>query len=431
MTISDLTSLLAGRLGINLFGIDYWATAELEYHVRNAIREFQVLTDYWRSRLRLQVTANDVFYDLHASLIPRTVRDTDILAQVGYHLLEYAGSGPYVSTSQFDIGMVQAALGQQSDRMLGETRLTITSQTLPGPSPTISRMTLNPSVIQIHRAEWQDTQSGQWSLLDRTDDISAFGFSFGWPQHSTIPLAYAVSATPPFQVDLIPPPSAVGILSLLVTTSQGYTGAPATLKLCDDSTFALPWAVMASVLRQDSQSRDFQRADYARQRFEAALGVLKTFPCVLQSWPEGIQQPTSTLFDLDHWQSGWRNRRGAPEQVVLGGRNLVAVSPTPDARYDVPLDCIGNSPASGSSGASFSCADDIVTALVDNAYHAATFKLAGPEFLGTIGSYQAFLAVAQSYASRERAEAINWKQLQGVTELENKQVPYELVTEAR
>src|SRR5208282_5062373 len=96
VSVSGLTTLLAQRLGISLGGADYWVQGELDYHTRNAIREFQVLTGYWRERVSLTTAANTPFYDLYASIVPRTVLDTDILAQAGYALLEYAGSGPYI-----------------------------------------------------------------------------------------------------------------------------------------------------------------------------------------------------------------------------------------------------------------------------------------------------------------------------------------------
>jgi hypothetical protein len=105
----------------------------------------------------------------------------------------------------------------------------------------------------------------------------------------------------------------------------------------------------------------------------------------------------------------------------------MAVSPVPVVAANIALDCIGNSPASvADRTVPFSVAQDIVTALLDNAQHAACFKLAGSEFEGTMGNYRAFLTVAQAYADRDRAQAINWEALRGVTRLENAQVPYEV-----
>ena len=434
VSVSALTPLLAQRLGISLGGADYWVQGELDYHVRNSIREFQVLTGYWRSRLNLVTAAGVPFYDLHAGsspAIPRTVLDTDILAQVGYHLLEYAGTGNFINTGQFSINPVVAALAEQIDRILGETRMVVTDDEWESaPPPPDGRFALNSAILQVHRVEWQDAESELWTLLDRTDDIGASGWDTGWTQNPALPQSYAEATTPPLALDLIPPPLDEGALSILATVSQGYSyvsGSPVSVGLPDDSTWALPWAVLSSVLRQDAQSRDYRRADYAMNRLQSALGVLKTWPCVMQAWPGGIQQLASSLFNLDHWQPGWRNSAGNPQTVAIAGRNLVAVSPVPIGAWNIALDCIGNSPASVADRATpFSVSQDIVTALLDNAQHAACFKLAGAEFEGTMGNYRAFVTVAQAYAARDRAQAINWESLRSVTRLENAQVPYEL-----
>ena len=68
---------------------------------------------------------------------------------------------------------------------------------------------------------------------------------------------------------------------------------------------------------------------------------------------------------------------------------------------------------------------DVVTAILNNAYHLACFKLQGQEFDMTLDMYQDFLTVAEHYADRERAEAIDFEALRGVTKLEEAQRPYE------
>ena len=430
-SINELVTLLAQRLGIILPG-DYWTAAELTYLIRNAIREFQCLTGYWRSRLSFTTAANVPFYDLHRlGVIPLTVTDNDILAQVGYALLEYADVSPFINTGQFSIGNVAAALGEQIDHILGETHLVLTDSEFPvGPPPPAGRFTLATSVLQIHRMDWMDAISKLWTLLNRTDDIQAYGFRNAWTQNPGLPEGYMESATPPLQVDLIPPPINEGAPSMLVTVSQCYTGlgvSPTIMNLPDDVTWALVWATLASVLRQDAQSRDYQRAEYCERRLNGALQLFRSLPCVLQAWPLGLQCEPSTLFGLDHWQHGWRNQTpGAPQVVAVGGRNILAVSPVSDKPYTIAIDAIGNSPGTGSASTNFSVTADIVTALLNNAQHTACFKLAGTEFLGTMGLYQQFLSVAQSYSLRRLAEVIDWEALKGVTMLENLERPYEV-----
>ena len=457
VSINSLVSLLQTRLGDSG---TFWNAAELALYVRQAIREFQVLTNYWRARVDLTTTALSAFYDLHATgAIPYTVEDTDILNQVGYHLLEYDGSQTApINTLQFSINALSAALDQRREEILGESRLVVTEYAgnAPGPPPPSGTIQLSSGVIQIHRVEWLDLSGSTaltwaqlveqwqnlnipwdqlvsgvvWSLVSRTDEIGGYGWSYGWAQTpGAVPTGYSVAAARPFVVQFIPGPTNTGYASILITACNPYTytpGTPQLLGIPDDAAFALPWGIMASMLSQDAQSRDYRRATYAQQRFRQALEVLKTWPCVMNTYPGGIQYPPSTLFALDHWQAGWRNQAPAlPAVVAVAGRNLVACSPVPDQQYLIAMDCVVNSPASGVASANFSMAGDIVTAILDNAYHLAAFKLQGEEWEATMPLYQEFLTCAKENADRERAQSINWEALLGVTAEETAEVPYE------
>ena len=283
------------------------------------------------------------------------------------------------------------------------------------------------SVIQIHRAEWQDSFSGIWGEVHRTDEMSASGWSYQWGQNPAIPTGYSVAVTRPFQMQLIPAPINEGTLEIMATVSNPYVlGAPQTIGIPDDSTFALAWGILASVLAQDAQSRDFRRAAYAANRFRAALNVLKTWPCVMQAYPGGYSQQPITINSLDHWNDGWRNGPPAlPTIVATAGRNLVACCPVPDAAYNIALDCVGNSPASGLDADLFDCPSDIVTAILNGGQHLSSFKMGGQEWEGTMPAYQEFLTVAEAYTSRERAEAVDFKELREVATVENLLTPYE------
>jgi hypothetical protein len=435
VSISILTTLLAQRLGINLAGApNFWGTAELDLYVRQAIREFQVLTAYWRDRPQLVTATNVPFYDLHAlGVIPYTVNDTDILKQVGYHLLEFDGSqSTPINTTQFSLTALTSALDQRREEILGETRLVVQEYAgnAPGPPPGSSRLQLSSGVIQIHRVDWFDTPGNAWHLVNRADEIGGYGWIYQWAQNpADPPRGYSVTLTRPFELAFIPAPSNTGKVSLLITACNpyAYTGSPQLIDIPDDAAYCLPWGILASVLNQDAQSRDYRRATYAAKRFRQALVLLKSWPCVMNSYPGGLEYPPSTLFALDHWLLGWRNQTPAqPSVVAVAGRNLLALSPVPDAAYNIALDCVVNSPASiATRTQDFDMAGDIVTAVLNNAYHLACFKLQGAEFEATMDDYRDFLLVAQANASRERAQSINFEALRGVTNEEDADVPYD------
>jgi hypothetical protein len=428
ITINALVGLLQQRLA-ETTGV-YWAPSELVLYIRQAIREFQVLTGYWRSRIQVSTVASQPFYDLSSAdpQLAYTVTDLNILAQVGYQILE-TGVPPFVSTSQFALATLTDALDQRREELFGETRMVVSEYTPAVGTPANGRVVLPSGVLQVHRADWQDGTTDLWSRLERTDEIGGYGWAFNWPATPGPPQAYSVAVVPPFVLQLIPGPSNSGNLDLLLTECEPYTytGSGQLLGFPDDASFALPWGIMASILSQDSQSRDFQRSGYALARWNMALEILKTYPLVMQV---GIglspQIQPATMQGLDAWLPGWRNQTPAqPTTIAVAGRNLVAMAPIPDTVYNATMDCIVNSPASGSASATVAVPGDIVSALLDNGYHLAVFKMGGEEFTGTLPMYQNFTKTAQKYASRERAEAINFEALRSVTEFENQQMPFE------
>ena len=433
ISINSLVLQLQTRLA-ETTGV-YWDTTELTYYVRQAIREFQVLTGFWRAKIQVPTVANQAFYDLSAAdaKLAYTVNDTDILSQVGAQILE-SDVIPYIITSQFALTALTEALDQRLQELFGETRMVVSEYTPAEGAVANGRITLPSGVLQIHRADWQDGSSGLWTRLERSDEIGGYGWAFNWPSSPSTPQAYSVAVVPPFSLQLIPPPANSGDLDLLLTECDPYiyTGSSQLLGVPDDTTFALPWGILASILSQDSQSRDYQRASYALARWNMALEIFKKYPLVMQvSISLTPQIQPATMQGLDAWNPGWRNLPTAqPTTVAVAGRNLVAMAPIPDAVYNTTMDCIVNSPASGSASTAISVPGDIVSALLDNATHIACFKMGGAEFTATVPMYQNFTKTAEKYASRERAEAINWEALRGVTEYENEQQPYSEETPA-
>jgi hypothetical protein len=432
VSIASLTNLLAQRLGCNLAQQDYWNSAELDLYIRMTMREFQVLTGYWRDRVTLTTAANTPWYDLNAlGIVPFTVQDTGILQQVGYQLLEYSGTqASVINSNQFTLAAVTAAFDQRQEEILGETRLVVTDYpAYSGGPPADGRIPLSSGVIQIHRADWRDTSIGQWGLVSRSDEMGASGWAYGWNLNPAVPRGYTTALTRPFVFQLIPPPIDDGQLDLLVTSCEPYvyTGAPQGIQIPDDASFALPMGILADMFSQDAQGRDYRRADYCLRRFRSALEVLKDFPLIMQAWPGGVQQEPVALFQLDHWQDGWRNATGSPATVANGGRNLLACSPVPSAPGSITLDVVTNSPASlADRTQNFDLAGDVVSGILSGAQHLSCLKMGGAEFEGTFPLYADFLSVAEKNADRLRAQSINWEALRAVAKIENADKPYEM-----
>jgi hypothetical protein len=436
ISLNSLATLLAQRLGI-VSATDFWSIPELVTYLRQAIREFQVLTGFWRSSAQLQAAASTTWYDLSAATptCAYTVLDTDILAQVGYQLLEYSGTqAAFINTQQFSIAQASAALDQRREEILGDTRMVVTDyQPPPFASAPQGRIALANSIIQIHRVDWQDQPSSQWGVIERTDEIQAYGFSYAWPLYSTGALGYSTGVTPPFNLQFIPAPQNGGQLDILATICDPYAfvaGSPVKLGIPDDSTWALAWGVLASMLTQDAQSRDYMRADYALQRFRSALAILKVWPCVLQAKINNLPVQPSPMNAVDNWMPNWRNMAPTtPQAIGVAGRNLLALAPMAPGPQNIALDLIGNSPASLGQYVTLQIPGDIVTALLDNAQHLACFKEGGEEFAATMPLYRNFVNVAEKYVMRQMAEAIDFEALRATTMIENADAPYEVQPE--
>lgn len=440
ITISGLVSLLAARLGVNTSITDYWnyaSGAELELYIRAAIREFQCLTGFWKDQIPFTVAADTAFYDVSTldSSVSYNVTDLNICAQAAYHLLEFVtgSESNFINTDQFVTAALVNALDQRREEMLGRTRMVVTDFQMVSPSLTNGRLTLANSILQVHRFDWQDSVSTLWGTLDRADELAASAWLYQWQNTAALPGAYSSSIAPPFVLQLIPIPVNSGTAEFLATVSNPYAGTPAPggsatiLNLPDDSTWVLTWGILASMLDQDAKSRDYQRAAWARRRFEAGIQVLSGFPLVEQAEIGGVSVNPSSLRQLDLWQPGWRNVTPAePSVVAVGGRNLVAVSPVPDNTYDFTMDVFCNSPASGANNVTIAIPSDIVTAILDNGVHLATFKIGGEQFQQTIGLYKNFLDVAQNYVGRLRAQTINFDSLRDIVFADNANVKYEV-----
>ena len=428
ITINVLVGLLQTRLAESV-GV-YWTAAELALYIRQAIREFQVLSGYWKSRIQLATAANTPFYDLSAAdpQLAYNVTDLDILSQVGFQILE-SGSAPFIATSQFSLATLTNALNQRREEIFGNTRMVVQQYTLAVGPPVDGKIVLPSGSLQVHRADWQDGASSLWTRLERTDEIGAYGWRYNWPSNPGAPEAYSVAVTPPFGVQIVPIPANSGNLDLLMTmcAAYSYTGVAQALNFPDDASYCLPWGILASVLGQDSQSRDYQRAEYALARFNIAVATLKNYPLVMQVNLGASQIQPATMEGLDNWRPGWRSETPAtPEIIAVAGRNLIAMGPVPNGVINATMDCIVNSPASGSAAATIAIPGDIVTALLDNATHLAAFKMGGEEFTATLPMYRNFTTVAEQYASRQRAEAVDFEALRAVTMFENAKVPYEV-----
>src|ERR1019366_1238491 len=119
LTLSDAQNELAARLAdpLNV----QWSTAELSLFLQDALRQYNCLTNFWKTNFSFSNVGPSVW--INFSVLPdsprwRTVTDVDVYTMMEYMLLEPPTGGTWTGTPQFDIGDLQEALQNRRDEII-------------------------------------------------------------------------------------------------------------------------------------------------------------------------------------------------------------------------------------------------------------------------------------------------------------------------
>src|ERR1051326_7040412 len=262
-TFGSLVLALSKRLFDQVAGYPYqfWSQQELRVYLTEALRTWQAATAWFRARDTFTTTPNTLWYDLTVSLangsLAQTVRDSDLVASIQYRLLEPIGI-PWTGTDQFSLADVLGALQRRRDQFLSDTGVFLTHST---PAGGAGRIMLSDLTIDVRRLAWKDSASGQFTYLSREDESTLNAFRVGWSQTPGDPQEYSSSVTPPFVIQIAPPPSASGTLDLLsVDSGSTFDGSGVLVGVPDDFAGYVAWGALADLLHPDLYARDAQRS---------------------------------------------------------------------------------------------------------------------------------------------------------------------------
>jgi hypothetical protein len=116
-----------------------------------------------------------------------------------------------------------------------------------------------------------------------------------------------------------------------------------------------------------------------------------------------VQVWTGSIFDLDAFQIGWQNlAAGVPGFIGLAGRNLIGLSPPPQAGTAALLDVAGNMAIPVNDAAYMQVPMDVISVILDYAQHLASFKMGGDEFASTEQLRSNLVIEAANYNQRIR-----------------------------
>src|ERR1700722_7909292 len=146
---------LAQRLAIDITNdTAFWQNAELGVRIQQALRQFNVLTQTWKTEFVFNNTGPAVWNSL-ATLAGsprlRTITDTYCYVDMEYHLLEPGTGGVWSGTNQFTISDLSQALQRRRDEMLVISACNDVLSTGIPSTPGVSRVLMPDSTLDVPR----------------------------------------------------------------------------------------------------------------------------------------------------------------------------------------------------------------------------------------------------------------------------------------
>lgn len=380
----------------------YWTTAELTYYTWEGLRVFGALTNFWRTRGTITVSAanGSPFYDL-GTLMPtlrtRTWTLTQMVQEVQYMLLENPGgiSGTGMS-GQLTISSILSAIQDARNRFARDAHIPYTYHApVYGTSSGGGLISFPQSSVYVHRVSWQDQASGAWSTLWRDDAWGADKNNPLWTTELGTPQAYSEAELAPLSLQLIPPPLNAGQLDALTVDSltMNLASGSQTFSMPDEWVHAIKYAALSQILSSEGMIKDPVRAQYAESRYQQAVtfaqdarSVIRT---LLGSNPIGVDAANN----IDSSLLYWRNRTGAPTVIGLFYDMLMIAPGIQSTSYTLSLDVSQSAPIPLLTTDFIPVGEELLDSLKNYVCHVAVFKCGGQEFKDTMGGYDEFMGL--------------------------------------
>ncbi len=456
-TLATAQADLAARLYDS--GQQFWPPAELASYIVEALREFNALTSFWRAEFPLTLQQGAWWYDITDTaqapntLRPFTVKDSDLISQINYHLLEpQLGAYPisWAGSKQFSLADILGALQRRRDEVLSATGCQVSRLVV---EATPGRIILPDTSIDIRRVgwfpagfimtwdssspltwdqatfTWDTAPSGQSPVILRPADAwgkQAFDLGYTVAGESP-PQTYLQSTQPPlsFDVDRVPPtPGAYDIM--LVKAGGNLSASAASLVgLPDDWSWLAKWGALADLLGRESNAKDMLRAKYSMQRFNEGLGVLNESPAVLSARLNNIPLQVDAVTSGDDFNVGWQGAaQGPPMRLYLAGLNMIGFAPAPDSQpYGAVLSVVQNMPVPIGGGDLIQVGRDDYDSVLDEAQHLAMYKAGGTEFSDTFPLHANFIKRCTVYNSKLRTLGQFQKPIYEISQLDEERHP--------
>jgi hypothetical protein len=397
----------------------YWTVPQIQYAVWEALRVWGALTNYWRTRgtFNLNPASSSPYYDLSVvlpALRTRTWTLNQMTQEIQYMLDEAANgiSGAGMS-GQVNISTILNAIQTARDQFVLDTHLPLSYHSIiASPPPANGMISFPQASVYVHRASWQDTPSGIWTNLWRTDAWAADKANYLWTEEPGAPQNYSEAENAPLMLQLIPAPSNEGLVDALTVDSldMDLTNPATTFDVPDEWVHGIKYGALNHILSAESQIYDALRAQYAATRYSQAVEFAKDARSIIRLLSGGAPLNVDSLVAADAGNPYWRNQSGAP-QVAGVLYDVLAVNPgSPDLAYGMAADVVQSAPLP-QTGDYIQLGQEDLDHIVDYVMHILTFKCGGTDFKSTMASYDSFMAGVA------RRKAINTAKIQYMTPL--------------
>ena len=403
---------------------------EITIYLTEAIRVWNCFANRYRDRITFNTSNGVAWYNLHTvtptnpatNFLAKTVTDQQLLAEIQLHLLEPTNSPNWGGSDMFQLSDVIDNLQTSRDQFLVDTGIEQTRAVSPLAVPVTGRFDMPQDVIDVRRLEWVSV-GGVHSHLWRTDEWAAQSYNPGWQSTGPTdpPSTFSTILTHPLGVQLIPYPAVPGQIDYLAVTSGAVLNpaTPILMGVPDDWAWVVKWGAMATLLGQENQARDPQRAKYCQDRYEHGVQLANLAPIVMRAQIDGIDVPVTSIHDLDANNAGWPNLTPGTPTTVGASMYMIAVSPPPDAGpHSITLDVLRTAPIPTLGTDFVTLGPEELNTILDYAHHIATFKEQGVEFEATQIMYQDFIREAANYNDRLNASAFFREVLEDRSQIE-------------
>jgi hypothetical protein len=401
----------------------HWTSAEIQRYLVEALRTYNAFTQTYRNRSTFTTALAAAFYDM-PTVIPAlrsyNVTDRDLVLDIQYALMEPPNNSAWSGTSMFNFNEVVGAIQRRADQFVRTTGCVVTLANLSVTPDANGRVTIPSNVITIRRAAWV-MADGTVIPLNRDDEWSLQHYRRDWqtPQNPATdrwPTIYSTGVEPPLSVQLGPPPSATGTLSLLaVVLSATFNPAvqATLLGVPDDWSWVIKWGALADLFGMSGLSYDPARAKHCQERWEQGLELATQASVLLDGFVSSIPVNIDSVNDLDQFARLWQTATGTPARLLETAQNIVGLAPPPDDNngpgYVITVDVVANMPVpvNPTDCINLGIDDSVLDTIYDYAQYLAMVKEGGAQLNTAVQLLERFMKACGVTMKLDQAQTPN------------------------